>query len=129
VDSCLYIIKPRENIDYLYVKHGIMRFEDVNSYLIGRFMHRCNCGTVPKLFVSYFSQNKNFHPYATRTAHHLHLPPVSSELAKSGIRYRGAVIWNIILSDYTNVNVSEAVFKHVLKRLLAIGMLPPKTQC
>ena len=61
--------------------------------------------------------------YDTRTAQHYHIPPVKFDLAKTGIRYRGAVVWNAILSDNTNTNVSEAVFKKVLKRLLSVGIL------
>ena len=47
-----------------------------------------------------------------------------SDLSKTGIRYRGAIIWNAILSNDTNTDVSEAVFKKFLKRLIMIGLLP-----
>ena len=76
-----------------------------------------------EIFVSYFQQNCDVHHYDTRTAQHYHIPPVKFDLAKTGIRYRGAVVWNAILSDNTNTNVSEAVFKKVLKRLLSVGIL------
>ena len=43
--------------------------------------------------------------------------PVKSELGKTGVRYRGATIWNAILKDGINPDVSEAVFKKFLKKL------------
>ena len=52
------------------------------------------------------------------------LPPVSSDLAKTGIRYRGAVIWNIVLNDHTNVNVSEAVFKKSPRKTTINQVIP-----
>ena len=91
--------------------------------LIGRFMHRCCNGNAPEIFVSYFQQNCDVHHYDTRTAQHFHIPQVKFDLAKTGIRYRGAVVWNVILSDNTNTNVSEALIKKVLKRLLSVGGL------
>ena len=108
-------VKLRESADPLYTRLGIMKFADINPFLIGRFMHRCCNGKVPEIFVSYFQQNCDVHHYDTRTAQHYHIPQVKSDLAKTGIRYRGAVVWNAILSDNTNTNVSEATFKKVLK--------------
>ena len=40
---------------------------------------------------------------------------MKTDLGKSGIKYRGAVIWNIIVKDGINTDVSEAVFKNFLK--------------
>ena len=119
----IYHVKPRESADPLHTRLGIMKFTDINPFLIGRFVHCCCNGKVPEIFVSYFQQNCDVHHYDTRTAQHYHIPPVKFDLAKTGIRYRGAVVWNAILSDNTNTNVSEAVFKKVLKRLLIVGIL------
>ena len=70
-----------------------------------------------------YQQNCDVHHYDTRTAQHYHIPPVKSDLAKTGIRYIGAVVFSVILSDNTDTNVSEAVFKKVLQRLLSVGIL------
>ena len=42
----------------------------------------------------------------------------------NGIRYRGAVVWNLILQDGTNTDVPEAVFKKCLKRLISTVIIP-----
>ena len=44
-------------------------------------------------------------------AGHFHIPPVELDLSKSGIKYKGAIIWNNILQEDVNLDVSEAVFK------------------
>ena len=116
--------KPRESADPLYNRLGIMKLLDLNSYLIGRFMYRCHIEVVPEQFALYFTKNSDLHDHVTRTAHHFHAPQVKSDLSKTGIRYRGAIIWNAILSNDTNTDVSEAVFKKFLKRLIMIGILP-----
>ena len=40
---------------------------------------------------------------------------VKTDLGDIGIRYRRAVIWNLILQDGTNTDVSGAVFKERFK--------------
>ena len=56
-------VKLRESADPLYTRLGIIKFTDINPFLIGRFMHRCCNGKVPEIFVSYFLQNCDVHHY------------------------------------------------------------------
>ena len=55
---------------------------------------------------------------------HFHIPIVKTDLGKTSIRYRGAVIWNILIKDGINVDVSEAVFKKFLRKLVNDGIIP-----
>ena len=66
-----------------------------------------------------FIQNKNneYHSYSTRSAHHLHSPSVKLDLSKTGIKYRGTIVWNIIDESGINLEVSEAAFE---KRLIKV---------
>ena len=43
---------------------------------------------------------------------------MKSDLGKTGIRYRGVIVWNEILKDGVDPDVSEAVFKKVLKSVI-----------
>ena len=63
-----------------------MKLENINTYLIGRFMFCVYIDKVPQSFGSLFRKNNEFHNYDTRSAHHLHLPSV-----KLDIKYRGAI--------------------------------------
>ena len=40
------------------------------------------------------------------------------DLSKTGIKYRGAIIWNLIVQTGINLNVSEAVLKKCAIRLI-----------
>ena len=95
-----------------------MQFLDINKYLIGRFMYKYHTGNVPTIFVSFFQQNREIHDYNTRTASHLHIPAVKSDLGKTGSKYRGALNWNYIYNDGYITDVSEAVFVKCLKTII-----------
>ena len=73
---------------------------------------------------SFFIRNKDIHSHNTRTADHFHIPIVKTDLGKTGIKYRGAVIWNIVIKDGINIDVSEAVFKKFLRKLVNDGIIP-----
>ena len=117
-------VKPRNSAGPLYKALNIMKFEDINAYLIGNFMYRHSQCKVPELFHTFFVKNKDSHDHVTRSAQHFHIPCVKSDLGKTGTRYRGAVVWNLILQDGTNTDVSEAVFKKCLKRLISTVIIP-----
>ena len=50
-----------------------------------------------------------------RIADHFHIPNMKTNLGKTGIKYRDAVILNILVTNGINAAVSEAVFKDILK--------------
>ena len=77
----------------------------------------CN-GQIPRLFDSFFSRTNDFHEHNTRISGHFHIISVKSDLSKTGIRYRGAVIWNTILHHGINHESPEAVFVKLLKKIL-----------
>ena len=92
-----------------------MKLKDINTYLIAKFMYRRHIQKVPEHIYHFFTRNDEIFPYNLRTAHHLQLPKVNSELSKNSIRFRGAYIWNSILGEGLNVDVSEASFTKLLK--------------
>ena len=71
---------------------------------------------------SFFSRNHDFHKQNTRISGHFHIISVKSDLSKTGIRYRGAVIWNTILHHGINHESSEAVFVKVAEDDIAFKL-------
>ena len=91
-----------------------MKLENINMYLIGRFMFCVSIDKVPQNpSGSYKKTNKwkknkkknnnkkiqwisllRYHN--TRSAHNLYIPSVKLDLSKTGIKYRGTIVWNII---------------------------------
>ena len=104
----------------MYNELGIIKFVNINKYLIGRFMFRVYHGQVPEFFAPPFVKNCDIHHHETRLAGHFHIPPVKLDLSKTGIKYKGAIIWNNILQEDVNLDVSEAVFKKILIKMLNI---------
>ena len=116
--------KARDSSHPLYTQLGIIKFSDLNAYLIARFMFRYSKASVPDSFGSLFQRNREYHNHETRSADHFHIPAVTSDLGKTGIRFRGAIIWNAVLCNNVNTDVSEAVYVKFLKRLINENVLP-----
>ena len=111
-------MNARKNCDAMYNELGIIKFVNINKYLIGRFVLHVYHGQLPEFF-HFFVRNCDIHQHETRLAGHFHIPPVKLDLSKTGIKYKGAIIWNDILQD-VNLDVSEAVLKKSLIKMLDI---------
>ena len=116
----MYNLRRRESVEPVYKAMGILKFIDINKYLIARFMYRYCNDLVPELFQTYFISNYEYHDYTTRQAHHFHIPKVKTDLAKTGIKYRGAIVWNFILHKSIYPDTSEAIFVKFLKKIVDI---------
>ena len=92
----------RRSSDPLYKKLNIMKLENIHNYLIGRYMFCLSIDKVPQSFRILFRRSNEYHSYSTRSAHHLHIPTVKLDLSKTGIKYRGAIVWNIITESGIN---------------------------
>ena len=100
-----------------------MKLAHINTYFIGRFMFCMSAGKVPESLTSLFKKNSDYHSYSTRVANLYPLHSVKLDLNKTGIKYRGAIIWNlIVLEQIINLEVSEAVFEKNLIRMLNSGI-------
>ena len=115
--------KPRESAGPLYVSLGMLKLTDINKYLIARFVYKYCINMVPRLFSSFFLRNYNVSTYDLRSANCFHLPLVSTDFGKNGIRYRGPIVFNKLLLDGIDSTVSEAVFVNQLKRSIKMGIL------
>ena len=107
----------------LYESLGIMKLNDINKYLIARLMYKYCVGMAPQLFLSYFVRNYDVSSYDLRSSNCFHLPIVTSDLGKNGVRYRGPVLFNKLLTECFNHAVPEAVFVKQLKLSIKIGIL------
>ena len=95
----------RESCDPIYKKLNIMKLDHINTYLIGRFMFSMYVGKVPEYLTTLFKKNSEFHSYNTRIADLYHIPCVKLDLSKTGIKYKGATVWNLIAQEEINLEV------------------------
>ena len=87
-------------------------------------MYRCFCGQVPNAFSSFSMRTNHIHSQDTRIADHLQIPIAKTDVCKIGIKYRGAIIWNILIKEGINGFVSEAVFEKFLRKLVNDEIIP-----
>ena len=53
-------VKPRNSAGPLYKALNIMKFEDINTYLIGNFMYRHSQCKVSELFQTFFCEKQRY---------------------------------------------------------------------
>ena len=114
-------VPPRASTEELYPQLGIIKFNDLNKFLISRFMFRWYNNKVPSLSHDFFVCNRDVYQYSTCQKEMLHVPQVKTNLGKQCIRYRGAVLWNAVIKLGISVETSEAIFVRTLKKNLNVG--------
>ena len=123
----IYGIKRRGSTETAFTDLRIMKFPDINMFLIGRLMFRLRRGGggggVPDMFSDFSIRNAEILDYSTRQRQHFHVPSERSNLRKSNIRYRGAIVWNLIMRLDINPDTSEAVFVKTIKKSITNGSL------
>ena len=87
-------------------------------------MYRYIWGQIPDTFSSLFIRSNDIHAHNTRIADHFHTPIVKTDLGKTGIKYISAIIWNILIKDGINADVSEAIFTKFLRKLFNDRIIP-----
>ena len=115
-------VNPREHTDDLFVKLKFMKLEKINTYLVGNLMFKIHQGIVT-MFDDFFVKNKDVHPYVTRQTDNYHIPLCKKNIGKASFKFHGAVVWNDILKQEINLNVSEYVFAKNLKSVLLQNLL------
>ena len=110
---CIRIIssaKYRDHTDPLFKKLRLLKFVDINKYLLSKFMYKCYRNYVPVLFNDMFTSISDVHSHETRQSNQLYCPFISTNLGKTKFSYRGPFIWNQIIQIKINPNTSESVF-------------------
>ena len=109
-------VNRRPHTDPIFKDLKLLKCNDINTYLIGRLMHRIYKGDII-LVQSYFKKNKEIHRYVTRQINHYHVPSVRTELGKSALHCHGVFIWNTILNLGMDPVMTEYEFSKSLKKI------------
>ena len=113
----------RDHTDPLFTNLSLIKFVDLDKYMVGKFMFRYHIDDVSHIFEGYFSKISDIHDYGTRTNDGLYAKHVKSDLGKTSISYRGPLIWNMIINTGINTDNSVAVFTKSLKKCIINGSL------
>ena len=123
---CIRIIcsaKYREHTDPLFTQLGLLKLEDINKYMYGKFMYRCYHTTVPELFNNIFTSIRDVHKYNTRQSNQLYCPKIKTNLGKTKFSYRGPYIWNHIVKNDIDPNTTETVFSKSIYKIIMNGKI------
>ena len=115
-------VNRRYHTDPIFKELKLLKCNDINTYLIGRLMHRIYNGDII-LLQSYFKKNKEIHRYGTRQIDHYHVPSIRTELDKSALRFHGVFIWNKILNLGMDPVMTEYKFSKSLNNYLLQNIL------
>ena len=112
----MFNMKKRESLEKVFHKENILKFTDINLYLICKFMFRYYNGKIPDIFQNIFMMNSDIHDLYTRQSGSYHVPKTKNNLDEWSIRYRGVIVWNTILILKINPETSKAVFAKTVKK-------------
>ena len=114
----MFNMRKRESLEKVFHKENILKFTDINLYLICKFMFRYHNGKIPDIFQNIFMMNSDIHDHYPRQSGSYDVPKVKNNLGKWSIHYRGVIVWNTILSLKINTETSEAVFAKTVKKCI-----------
>ena len=95
---------------------------DINKYLIARFMFQYHHSKLSVIFSDYFQRIADIHEYNTRQYTGLYAVPMKTDLGLTCISHGGPVIWNGIL-EKINPDTSEVSFKKAVKQCILNKLL------
>ena len=90
-------MKYRDPTESAFKNLNVIKFLDINKYLIARFMFQYHHCKLPVIFSDYFQRIADIHEYNTRQCTDLYVVPMKTDLGLTFISHRGPVIWNGIL--------------------------------
>ena len=102
---------------------GVLNVKNIYNHLAGQFMFRYVNKLLSNVFESYFTLSTSVHTYNTRQQSTFRLPYYRTNLGKRSVRYTGVKIWSEVLKSEIDINKSQPVFKHNLKRCLLQGII------
>ena len=105
----------RTNTESLYQNIKVLKVPEIYDYAIGVFVYKLYHGLMPSIFQCMFAVNSATHDYGTRQKDHYKVPKVKLEVVKNSVRYRGVIIWNMILQNI-DIATSLQSFKFHLRQ-------------
>lgn len=122
---CIRILsyaKYYEHTDPIYKKLNIMKFVDINKFVLSRFMFKWYHCEIPNLFNCLFRQVNEVHERFTRQSNQLYPKTIKTNLGRTKLSYRGPFIWNKILNNI-NPNTSEYLFVKSVRKCIKDGVI------
>ena len=117
--------KYREHTDPLFLKLGLLKIHDINTYVFSKFLYRWYHDKLPSLFENIFTHVGDVHHFDTRQCTQQYCPRIKTNLGKCKFSYRAPHIWNQFMRAKINPDTSEAIFCRSIKQCIKVGILKP----
>ena len=101
----------------LFKEQEILKFSDIYSYKIGKFMYLFKRGLLPNYFRDMFTLASQIHSYNTRNSSLFYIPHCRTNFRKFSIRFQGPTFFNSLSREIQN-SESISLFGKRLKKFL-----------
>ena len=101
----------------LFFTQRILNVFDIYKYQVSVFMFKYVKGLLPSNFNTYFSYNREFHSYDTRSSHCFRINFSSNAISHRLFTNSGITLWNSLDENSKNVN-NISSFKNRIKNHL-----------
>ena len=112
---------PKSNYENMYRYKAITNLDSINTYLVGKFMHKIYHQEVLDIDYDLFIYNCHIHDHYTGVFSHLHVPLANTNPSKTGIRYQWVIVRNIKLTADINPDCSELSFKLMYQKSIDLN--------
>ena len=92
----------RAHTDALFLRHKILKINDLYSLNLGIFMYNLNSNELPDVFYSMFTKNYSIHHYPTRSAGLFHFPKTRTMISNKTFLFTGPKLWNSLSETIRN---------------------------
>ena len=105
------------NVFYIYgfKQLGILKFQQINRYLIGIFMYKAINKLLPIMFQNFFVRRDEEHDHYTRASGNLSVQYARTNYRRFSLFCKGPIIWNEIPFNICKVTML-VTFKKIWKK-------------
>ena len=111
-------VHPLTHTEPIFSRLKILKFFDLVDYIIGIFMYKVYHRDVPKIFETYYTENRNIHDHDTRQINYIHIAHADTNRRDMSMRFQGGKVWNLIVKHKIPYNESIYMFKREYKSFL-----------
>jgi len=111
----------------MYLELGIIKFENINTYLMGLFVYKSVCNILPPSVQNYFIKRVDVHEHFTRASGGLSVQYSRTNYRRFAVSCRDPIIWNGIPKEISALP-SLYQFKRAWKKFIIYGNTNSNTQ-
>ena len=109
----IYKLDNKTNIDYIFLRHNILKFKDIINISIYKYMFRIyNNHYLHSSICKLFTYNCSL--YIFRLNRTFLIPKIRFDHDKFSIRYKGAYLWNSLYTTTSSLNTFTIHIKNML---------------